>query len=137
MRVVTMVLSMLAVIAIEGFSVVLDINISFSRSTPRRSKTDTQTSCGAIDFDVTISPPLSECQVMQCDCSICTSHGYLLVYPYRADVVFHGASESHVQKYQFHTKKKDHWFCRDCGTSLLIDFNTIYPNWDVMAVNVR
>jgi hypothetical protein len=73
---------------------------------------------------------------MQCNCSICTAHGYLLVYPNRSDVVFHGNSKDHVQKYQFHTKKKDHWFCRHCGTSLLIDFNGMYENYNVMAVNV-
>ncbi|KAH6675054.1 hypothetical protein B0J14DRAFT_588825 [Halenospora varia] len=95
-----------------------------------------QCHCGAVTFTVTISPPLLEYKVMQCNCSICNSHGYLLVYPYRTDVVFHGDSEAQVQKYQFHTKKKDHWFCKQCGTSLLIDFNAIYPNWDVMAVNV-
>ncbi|EMD85227.1 hypothetical protein COCC4DRAFT_180925 [Bipolaris maydis ATCC 48331] len=93
--------------------------------------------CGEVRFTITLSSHLADYTVMQCNCSICTVHGYLLVYPNRSDVVFHGDSKNHVNKYQFHTKKKDHWFCRHCGTSLLIDFNGIYENYDVMAVNAR
>ncbi|KAH3919081.1 hypothetical protein HBI56_099650 [Parastagonospora nodorum] len=93
--------------------------------------------CGEVTFTITLSPQLADYKVMQCNCSICTAHGYLLVYPERSEVIFHGNSKDHVQKYQFHTKKKDHWFCRHCGTSLLIDFNGIYENYDVMAVNAR
>ncbi|KAH7067974.1 Mss4-like protein [Paraphoma chrysanthemicola] len=93
--------------------------------------------CGEVTFTIKLSPQMEVYTVMQCNCSICTANGYLLVYPKRSDVVFHGSSKDHVQKYQFHTKKKDHWFCRHCGTSLLIDFNGIYENYDVMAVNAR
>lgn len=85
---------------------------------------------------MTLSSHLADYTVMQCNCSICVVNGYLLVYPNRSDVVFYGDLKNHVHKYQFHTKKKDHWFCLHCGTSLLIDFNGIYENYDVMAVNV-
>ncbi|EMD63990.1 hypothetical protein COCSADRAFT_190193 [Bipolaris sorokiniana ND90Pr] len=93
--------------------------------------------CGEVRFTMTLSSHLADYTVMQCNCSICVVNGYLLVYPNRSDVVFYGDLKNHVHKYQFHTKKKDHWFCLHCGTSLLIDFNGIYENYDVMAVNAR
>lgn len=35
--------------------------------------------CGYIKFSVTLSPPLPEYEVVQCDCSACRRFGYLLV----------------------------------------------------------
>lgn len=35
--------------------------------------------CGYIKFSVTLSPPLPEYQVLQCNCSACTRFGYLLI----------------------------------------------------------
>lgn len=35
--------------------------------------------CGYIRFDVTLSPPLDEYEVLECGCSICRRAGYLLV----------------------------------------------------------
>ena len=93
--------------------------------------------CGWITYAVTLSPPLYDGhEVMNCDCSICTRNGYLLVYPTRDKVQWHGDSLSHVGKYQFNTKKKDHLFCPHCGTSLMIDFNGTFDE-DYLAINVR
>ena len=35
--------------------------------------------CGYIKFDVTLSPPLAEQKILECNCSICRRMGYLLV----------------------------------------------------------
>jgi hypothetical protein len=115
---------------------IVSADAQVSVATRERQTYQAQCHCGLITFAVTISPPLTNYNVMQCNCSICTSNGYLLVYPYRSDVVFYGDSEKHAQKYRFYLRQKDHWFCSRCGTSLLIDFNKIHPKWDVLAVNV-
>ena len=94
--------------------------------------------CGWITYAVTLSPPLYDGhEVLNCNCSICTRNGYLLVYPKRDKVEWHGDSLSRVGKYQFNSMKKDHMFCPHCATSLMIDFNGVYENWDVLAINVR
>ncbi|POS71327.1 hypothetical protein DHEL01_v210277 [Diaporthe helianthi] len=78
--------------------------------------------CGHIQFSVTLSPPLPEYKVLQCNCSACRRFGYLLVYPTREDVKWHGDGESQVLRYRFNTKQKDQMFCGKCGASLGIDF---------------
>lgn len=35
--------------------------------------------CGHIGFSVTMTPPLDEQEVLECNCSICRRMGYLLV----------------------------------------------------------
>lgn len=35
--------------------------------------------CGYISFSATLSPPLPEYEVLNCNCSMCTRAGYLLV----------------------------------------------------------
>lgn len=39
-------------------------------------------------------------------------------------------------EYRFNTKLKIHKFCKNCGTSILIDFNGMDPDGDTLAVNV-
>ncbi|VBB77377.1 Putative protein of unknown function [Podospora comata] len=78
--------------------------------------------CGSITFTVTLSPPLTEQTVMECNCSICRRVGYLLVYPPKEAVVFSEDSLPRLSRYQFNTKQIDHLFCGNCGSSLGIDF---------------
>ncbi|TPX13167.1 uncharacterized protein E0L32_006367 [Thyridium curvatum] len=78
--------------------------------------------CGYIKFAVTLSPPLPEYEVMECHCSVCRRMGYLLVYPHRKDVKWHGESHERCAVYRFNTKQKDQLFCPRCGASLGIDF---------------
>ncbi|KAI1083726.1 Mss4-like protein [Whalleya microplaca] len=78
--------------------------------------------CGYVKFSVTLSPPLPEYKVLQCNCSACTHLGYLLVYPEAEDVVWHNNGQERVSRYQFNTKLKDQMFCPKCGASLGIDF---------------
>ncbi|KAK0674526.1 Mss4-like protein [Cercophora samala] len=78
--------------------------------------------CGSVTFDVTLSPPLAEQTVMECNCSICRRAGYLLVFPPKKAVVFSPDSLPRLSRYQFNTKQIDHLFCGHCGSSLGIDF---------------
>lgn len=41
--------------------------------------------CGYITFAVTLSPPLPEYKVLNCNCSVCRRMGYLLVCKYAAN----------------------------------------------------
>ncbi|KAJ9141921.1 hypothetical protein NKR23_g7639 [Pleurostoma richardsiae] len=97
--------------------------------------------CGYIKFATTISPPLPEHKVLNCDCSACRRFGYLLVYPAREEVEWHGDSLARCARYQFNTKEKDHLFCPKCGASLMIDFREFYANdekpWFGYGVSVR
>ena len=99
--------------------------------------------CGQVTYSVTLSPPLSPGagqtvghEVINCNCSICTRNGYLLVYPLRSAVVFHNDSWSKVARYQFNTKTRDHVFCPRCGTSILIDFWGWPKRENFLGVNV-
>ncbi|CAK7217041.1 hypothetical protein SBRCBS47491_003027 [Sporothrix bragantina] len=104
--------------------------------------------CGAISFDVTLSPPLEPLpgssdpahEVVDCSCSVCRRLGYLLVYPTRDKVVFHnkGGGQARCSKYQFNLKVQDHLFCKYCGSSVMIDFlDRFKPDFDGYGVNVR
>ncbi|CAK7223580.1 hypothetical protein SCUCBS95973_005227 [Sporothrix curviconia] len=114
--------------------------------------------CGAISFDVTLSPPLESLrnesisesgsgsepapahEVVNCSCSVCSRHGYLLVYPTRDKVVFHnkGGGQARCGTYQFNLKVQDHLFCKNCGSSVMIDFlDRFKPAFDGYGINVR
>lgn len=92
--------------------------------------------CGWIKFSVTLSPPLPEYKVLECNCSACRRFGYLLVYPEREDVKWHGDGESQVQRYRFNTKEKDQMFCGKCGSSLGIDFRET-PDFNGYGISAR
>jgi hypothetical protein len=79
--------------------------------------------CGAIKFTVAL-PPLETgaTSVMQCNCSICTKKGYLLVYPPASDVIFE-SGEDKLGLYIFGSKTRPHKFCQICGTSIMIDIS--------------
>ncbi|RYP44307.1 hypothetical protein DL768_009205 [Monosporascus sp. mg162] len=63
--------------------------------------------CGYVKFRFTLSPPLPQYRVLQCNCSACTKLGYLLVYPKAEDVTWHNGSRRRCAEYQFNTKQKD------------------------------
>lgn len=81
--------------------------------------------CGLVTYTVTLSPPLEQGHtVVRCNCSVCTRLGYALVYPSRADVVFHTGWDE-MNNYRCGRKVFDNKFCGYCGTSILIDFADI------------
>lgn len=71
--------------------------------------------------------------VIRCNCSICHKNGYVNIYPKRYDVVFTKGYET-LKSYEFATESRDHKFCPNCGSSLLIDFRGLLGN--TMAINV-
>ncbi|KZP15368.1 hypothetical protein FIBSPDRAFT_750286 [Athelia psychrophila] len=96
--------------------------------------------CSAVTLTVRL-PPLSTLELSNCNCSICTRNGYIMVYPTPENVEYHTgadnltefrfASENGVHRlvtYSFATHKAAHKFCRSCGSSICVDrsgFGTI------------
>ncbi|KAI6353180.1 hypothetical protein MCOR25_009131 [Pyricularia grisea] len=102
-----------------------------SGATEASSTNEAGCHCGYIKFSVTLSPPLSETKVLDCGCSICRRAGYLLVYPKRHQLKWHGDSQSRCAVYQFNTKKKDQLFCPKCGSSIGIDFRDVRDGYGI------
>ncbi|KZP26719.1 hypothetical protein FIBSPDRAFT_731786 [Athelia psychrophila] len=65
-------------------------------------------------------PSLSETAAEQCNCSICTTNGYLWAYAQIPDVVFHSGEDS-LATYTFNRHQRLHKFCQRCGSSILVD----------------
>ena len=111
-----------------------------SQATPSPKKSyDANCHCGAVRYTIKY-PDLENPQtqpVLDCNCSICTKNGYLLIYPTREDITWHRGYES-LAKYKCATKTKDHLFCPTCGSSILIDWNgtVIEEHGDYLSVNV-
>lgn len=57
-------------------------------SDEERTTHDASCHCGEIQYKVTLKWPFPKYTVNTCSCSICTTQGYLLVYPCRRDVNF-------------------------------------------------
>ncbi|PQE27122.1 glutathione-dependent formaldehyde-activating enzyme protein [Rutstroemia sp. NJR-2017a WRK4] len=97
--------------------------------------------CGAVTFSVTLKFPFPKYPVNSCSCSICSRNGYLLVYPMRSDIKFSPDSASNLSSYRFGSKAHAHKFCKNCGSSMMIDLRTEHkepdPRKDIVAVNIR
>lgn len=98
--------------------------------------------CGAVVFNITISPPFPEYEINLCNCSVCTKSGYMLVYPRREHVEFVKGSIDSLKSYQMGRKIHKHRFCDNCGGSVLIDFEPEevkkwgFGDGQILAVNV-
>ncbi|EUC42644.1 hypothetical protein COCMIDRAFT_39327 [Bipolaris oryzae ATCC 44560] len=84
--------------------------------------------CGIVQYSVLLSPPLPQCKVVSCNCSICTRNGYLLV------------GEDMLRDYSFGLKRNLHKFCANCGSAVWFDprmwrFEKTGP--DLLGMNVR
>lgn len=96
--------------------------------------------CGAVRYDVVLSPPLPEWKVVSCNCSICSRNGYLLVYPDRKYLHIKSGEEV-LKNYSFGPKRNLHKFCGGCGSSVFFDprmkeFGDSPPAPDLLGVNV-
>ncbi|KAF2136674.1 uncharacterized protein K452DRAFT_237096 [Aplosporella prunicola CBS 121167] len=93
--------------------------------------------CGQVKFTAALRD-IRTYPIIRCNCSICTKNGYLLVYPKRENVKFISGEDS-LSDYLFATKTKPHRFCRNCGTSILIDFEKadVEALRSIFAVNLR
>jgi len=61
--------------------------------------------------------PLETFQPRKCNCSICTSRGYLCIYV--KEVTFTSGSLNELTRYEFGSRKIPHFFCPVCGSTLL------------------
>lgn len=90
--------------------------------------------CGAVKFNVTISPSFPQHLVLACNCSICTRNGYLFVYPLR-DYFQMLSGKDNLKAYEFNRHRATHFFCTTCGSSVYFDFKGNEPR-DMLGVNV-
>ncbi|KAL5045944.1 hypothetical protein BDW71DRAFT_183091 [Aspergillus fruticulosus] len=89
--------------------------------------------CGTAKFTFTLPASLDELEVVNCNCSICTKNGYLMIYPKASDMKYEH-SEDAVMEYRFASKQFPHYFCKTCGSSL---YAKGPEGSDMMAVNAR
>ena len=87
--------------------------------------------CGNVGFNVEAEIE----QVMECNCSICSKLGYLLIFVPESNFTLNTPKENY-SSYAFNDKTIDHNFCTNCGCSTFgagadEDGNTM------IAVNVR
>lgn len=93
--------------------------------------------CGTVQYTVTLSLPLEQQKIVECNCSICTRNGYLLVYPYREQVKITSGHEA-LKTYTFGPKINLHQFCGRCGSAVFFDpqLPKRGESIDIMGVNV-
>lgn len=77
--------------------------------------------CGALKFTFSISPPLDDYPVVECNCSICQRNGYLLVYPIKENLKLGDDSEEALGSYTFGNENVKHIFCKECGSSVFFE----------------
>ena len=95
--------------------------------------------CGAVQYTVTLSPPLPLQKVGSCNCTICTKNGYLLLYPRRQDLIIHQGEDA-LKSHSFGQKQLLHQFCGRCGSSVWFDprLKTMGDELpDLVGLNVR
>jgi len=93
--------------------------------------------CGTVQYTVTLSPPLAKQKVVECNCSICSRNGYLLVYPLR-EQFFLKSGEEALREYSFGPKNNVHKFCGRCGSAVFFDPRMLErgESIDLLGVNV-
>ena len=74
--------------------------------------------CGAITVAMTTKGALPEGgeDVLECDCSICTRNGTVLIYPTPDQVSI--TNEAGLTSYSFGRKFQTHDFCSTCGVAI-------------------
>jgi len=86
--------------------------------------------CGAVRFTCTLSPPpfptkqvpTEQWKVVECNCSICTRNGSLLVHPYARDVTCTRGLDK-LTEYRFGSMIAAHLFCQCCGSTVAVDLS--------------
>ena len=87
--------------------------------------------CGAIAFEANGDIP----QVIECNCSICRRHGYLLWFVPRDKVTLNKA-ESEMGTYTFNRHMIRHHFCPKCGVATF-GMTKDPKGHEMVAINVR
>ena len=75
--------------------------------------------CKANRYSITVSPPLDDGhRVISCNCSICSTNGYLLVFVDEVTITWEKGGMDQLKGYKFGKGKLNHFFCPECGTSV-------------------
>ncbi|KAL2130688.1 hypothetical protein VTI74DRAFT_6075 [Chaetomium olivicolor] len=85
--------------------------------------------CGAFIFEVE-APQIKS--VFDCECSICSKRGYLYLVPQKPLTVV--KDEGKLVHYSFASKKMDHQFCGNCGTTVMA-MSDLFPQG--VGINAR
>ncbi|KAH8729056.1 Mss4-like protein [Phaeosphaeriaceae sp. PMI808] len=110
-------------------------------STTPSKKYQASCHCQTVRYTVTLSPALEDLNawVVECNCSICARNGYLNVYVENSCITFESLdlNSSQVEKYSFGKHRVQHYFCKNCGSSLMAE--SIEPGFyeGVKALNIR
>ncbi|PGH15358.1 hypothetical protein AJ80_05542 [Polytolypa hystricis UAMH7299] len=91
--------------------------------------------CQSITFTAKLPTSLYEQDIVNCNCSLCFRNGYLLIYPQKNDVTFHGNSRDFMKGYQFNKRAITHYFCSNCGTS--VGGEPVDDKPPIFAINIR
>jgi len=90
--------------------------------------------CGAVTYAVK-TKTLEEQKVMCCNCSICSRHGALWIYPSKSAVVIQGGEN--LTDYAYFGKNSLRSFCKTCGVLVLVKVTDEQEEDPVMPINVR
>jgi hypothetical protein len=80
--------------------------------------------CKANLYEIELSPSIEEKHtVIKCNCSICSTNGYLLAFaePDKVKWSSGGLDTDKLTKYNFNKGVISHYFCPKCGTSVAVD----------------
>jgi hypothetical protein len=96
--------------------------------------------CGTVQYSVTLCPPLEQMKIVEGNCTMCTRHGYLLVYPPRKDFKLKSGEDA-LKDYKFGMKRVMHKFCGNCGCMVFFDPQMVEhgdspPAPDIVGLNV-
>ena len=109
--------------------------VPWTQSNGIYGKYDLHCHCGAVRFNMKLSPPLykeetqgkEQCVAVICNCSMCERAGYIGVHPLAKDVEFTQGQEL-LTKYLTGSKKCPHHFCSQCGSLLWTDLTWLMEN---------
>lgn len=87
--------------------------------------------CGAVKYEV--NAPIE--RAMECNCSICSSKGYLLAFVPATALTLKQGQES-LADYQFGKKTIHHRFCKQCGVGTFGQAKAP-DGTEMVAINVR
>lgn len=88
--------------------------------------------CSAVQYEVALD---LDKPVMECNCSHCSSKGFLLSFTGRDQFTLLSGEEN-LTEYTFNKKVISHLFCSICGTQCF-GFGTMPDGTPTVAVNVR
>lgn len=90
--------------------------------------------CKAFRYEIDSDKPFTELDISSCNCSICTSRGYLLTFFSKSELKSDNLDV--LKSYKFNKGDYVHEFCPNCGSACFIDCAS-GPYQGYIALNVR